>query len=1220
MQFIANGPEVPNDLLEAQEDGRVVFFCGAGVSQNADLPNFEGLTSQIFSKTELMSGSEKALFDKKEYDLALDSLEFRLRNRLITREKLSEILECKRLTKKQKSLHDSIVKLSVNDQGSLKLITTNYDSIFNKVLKLNKIKTRDYVAPSLPLVNDDLWDGLVYLHGKLPDSETDTTSLQNLILTSGDFGRAYLTDGWASKFLKDLFHRYIVCFVGYSLEDKIVRYIMDALSADRSLGNSNMPIYAFVGSNPKNYEQAGADWELKKVKPILYDCSKGHSHLVKSFRRWAELSEAGMTSKKAILAKYASFNPQKSTSQDDFVGRVQWAISDTSGIPSEFFAKIEPTPHLTWLDVFDRPLVDGEECNLVRKIPTSSEAKRMSLVHFFGEDTSLDEVTNNIGHWLSLHMTNPNLVHWVISKGGCLNKRFKDILSRSYEKTFNSKEKIETNIPYRALEIAWSIILRNLNHKSKNFYGYSDIYNKISDGQYNIADKEYFFETLTPKVKLKEPFRYGEESNFENYTLNTPFSSVFSWEIHPDKNISWSLKEIEVPTNGMKSFFVQYFDEFNNLVNRYFDLIAYLSESREMYSLVAIPSVEHHWQNHGYYDWTKCVFLLKSAWLELYKKAPLKSLEIAKSWLKSNHMTFHRLALFSFKSANSEYISVWFKELKNFTSLFGEQFYRREVCRLLATHSGHFSDNQLKTLDKNIWRQTDKYQLRDATFIRWLYLSKLKSEERTLSKKSERMILQYTGYNDSYQIKEHEREEFVCWTSGTGSPDYKQPTITKINNNLDELIKHISENPSGYHDYSPIDNWNELSIEYPNDCLNALMYVYSDGKDYSDRVTSLLNNWSNNLRQNSDKMDTTKELTSGLINLIKSLPYENLIKVFNPFCSWISTVTARTNFLDSNNISEIHEWLKTKYQSSYDSYSYQNCINHPFGKLAESLINLYFKVERTDNDGLDAEYQDVFNFIMESSNSELVFAKNILLSNVIAFMRIDKQWAESKLIACFKWENNQFAKYSWDAFFISPRFNFDFHELVAPDFWKAYNNIHLFENDIQRVMLQYLGNFLFSEVSLDSGDAISKVVKSLDDNQLESLIQQISVNIEAKSSLDLKQINDIFVKLPKEKIKDNTDASNAIALLCLCKVEFFDKLFIVLKSILRKVQYVGYVLYQLKDSAHASQFPEQTLEFLEKVLSSDNRNTELKDVLNKIDSSTLNRKHKRIFDKLMDQV
>ena len=41
MQFIAKGPDIPDALLQAHEEGRVVFFCGAGISYPADLPGFQ---------------------------------------------------------------------------------------------------------------------------------------------------------------------------------------------------------------------------------------------------------------------------------------------------------------------------------------------------------------------------------------------------------------------------------------------------------------------------------------------------------------------------------------------------------------------------------------------------------------------------------------------------------------------------------------------------------------------------------------------------------------------------------------------------------------------------------------------------------------------------------------------------------------------------------------------------------------------------------------------------------------------------------------------------------------------------------------------------------------------------------------------------------------------------------------------------------------------------
>lgn len=52
MQFITNGPDIPDELLQAHEEGRVVFFCGAGISYPAGLPGFKGLVELFTRGTE----------------------------------------------------------------------------------------------------------------------------------------------------------------------------------------------------------------------------------------------------------------------------------------------------------------------------------------------------------------------------------------------------------------------------------------------------------------------------------------------------------------------------------------------------------------------------------------------------------------------------------------------------------------------------------------------------------------------------------------------------------------------------------------------------------------------------------------------------------------------------------------------------------------------------------------------------------------------------------------------------------------------------------------------------------------------------------------------------------------------------------------------------------------------------------------------------------------
>lgn len=79
MQFIENGPDIPEALLQAQEEGRVVFFCGAGISYPAGLPGFRGLVEQIYRLNgTALSDIERGAFEREQFDATLDLLERRL--------------------------------------------------------------------------------------------------------------------------------------------------------------------------------------------------------------------------------------------------------------------------------------------------------------------------------------------------------------------------------------------------------------------------------------------------------------------------------------------------------------------------------------------------------------------------------------------------------------------------------------------------------------------------------------------------------------------------------------------------------------------------------------------------------------------------------------------------------------------------------------------------------------------------------------------------------------------------------------------------------------------------------------------------------------------------------------------------------------------------------------------------------------------------------------
>jgi hypothetical protein len=89
---------------------------------------------------------------------------------------------------------------------------------------------------------------------------------------------------------------------------------MDALAADRMLGEQIPTAYAFGGFDANQSANTAEEWESKGVTPILYeiqpdkDCS-AHSTLHETLKAWADTYRDGLEGKKRIITKYATMNP-----------------------------------------------------------------------------------------------------------------------------------------------------------------------------------------------------------------------------------------------------------------------------------------------------------------------------------------------------------------------------------------------------------------------------------------------------------------------------------------------------------------------------------------------------------------------------------------------------------------------------------------------------------------------------------------------------------------------------------------------------------------------------------------------------------------------------------------------------------------------------------------------------------------------------------------------
>ena len=269
MQFVHHGPDIPERLLQAHDDGRVVFFCGAGISYPARLPGFAGLVEKLYTALAATPNSvQQTAIKAGQFDTAIGLLEADIvggRKEATVRKALAAILKPNLSAPNAMATHEALLTLGKNRENRTRIITTNFDRLFEEVITAQSLPIERFQAPLLP-VPKNRWDGLVYLHGLLTAAPT-ATELDRLVVSSGDFGLAYLTERWAARFVSELFRNYTVCFVGYSINDPVLRYMMDALAADRLLGESPPEMFAF-GSHAKGKENERAlEWRAKTGPP-----------------------------------------------------------------------------------------------------------------------------------------------------------------------------------------------------------------------------------------------------------------------------------------------------------------------------------------------------------------------------------------------------------------------------------------------------------------------------------------------------------------------------------------------------------------------------------------------------------------------------------------------------------------------------------------------------------------------------------------------------------------------------------------------------------------------------------------------------------------------------------------------------------------------------------------------------------------------------------------
>ncbi len=1003
MQFISKGPDIPNDLIHAHEEGSVVFFTGAGISAPAGLPNFKGLTKQIYSKlNETPNRFERKAIKEFRFDTALGQLEARLQGgRHQMREQLVPLLTSDLTRPNATRTHKALWELARSRSGALRLVTTNFDRLFDEAISDPKYKS--FSAPLLPIPKNT-WDGLIYLHGHLPVSPT-RADLDQLVLSSGDFGRAYLSERWAARFVSELFRNYTVCFVGYSIEDPVLRYMMDALAADKLLGGDPLQMYAFARGTHDDRDQ----WSAKGVVPIMYN---EHHHLHESLDTWASTYRDGITGKEAIVERIGRSKPiDSSLDDDDLTGQLLWALSDPSGGPAKRFADLDPLPSLDWLKVFAEERFGITDCrrfglslmldaqkdmsfSLLSRPFTSTSTDRVALVHSVAQTLPLGPSMDHLARWLARHAAEPELLLWVTRNGGVLHPEFAWYLRKATD--------LEGFPP--ALKTIWGMaligLLRNPSHFE--FYRWKSLFHK--EGM-SASVRIQLRHLLAPSVQLGERsiFSGTNEEKTDSKSpcdiLNTSVNLGHGIQKHDvvelDKKLEWSSALPDIA------------DDLRILLRDALQLMQELGMAAAKFdrSSRGMPSISEHDQNRYYDTWTLLLRLTRDAWLATLRQAPDRAKLLAKSWSYEAYPCFRRLRLFAathqeaFNSSEAVQILLHdpYHPLWSFQT-------RREALRLIVNLAQRVNEVESLELQKAICIGPPRELARDETTADdwsnhsdrsiWIRLAKYQYAGGQLSEKSKATLEAIQIRLPFLELAQDESDEFQMYFGGFS---INRPPSILIPEEATQLADWLIEHPKN--DPWEQDNWPEQCKQQPTIAAQALVITMERGEWLSDRWHDCLFAWAD------------EEMAGSTWPLVKehllSAPNDKLISLSNAIGFWAKSVA--TKVPDDHDLIILMGRLIRPYRDVEPELGKEpmmRAVNHPIGQATEVLLRCWYSQKLYDGNGLSEPLRMLFTELCDPTVAAYRISRVLLGAHFMSLYRVDQEWVNDHFINLFDWRKS----------------------------------------------------------------------------------------------------------------------------------------------------------------------------------------------------------------------
>lgn len=1059
---------VPEQVLQQHEDGKVMFFCGAGVSVPAGLPNFKELVELTLSdlvhpeddpKPNPIDSLAWQAFNEKKYDDCLGILESPQHggyDAKVVREKVQKHLSIKRVKTRQK--HHILAKLADLDKESGRLVTTNFDSYFERAQEnlrresKSKCKLRLHIAPTLPPAKPNTFQGLAYLHGKLGESLNN----QQLVLTTSDFGMAYMLDGWARRFVIDLFRYYHVVFVGYSLEDPTIRYLVQALAAVRNERSEQFKEpYAFADYcsetvNDKN--RVEQQWKLKGITPILYDEKNKHQQLWQALLEWSDNYRQGITGRRQIVSRLGRFPPEADP-DDSMVRKMSWALNNVD--VARFIAVhagkdvIHPgwVSHLQKQELLNLPIGRAEDGTPVT-VPIASSQ--------LSDNFDLNEITFHLACWIAKNLDSKEVLRWALTNGAVLHWQFRREIQSQLVK--DSQSLPET------LQKVWRVLADDsyahlLSRKGESRRGYLTQFNLALDDNFSLR---HFLNQLQPVPIIR--FN-SDRFLFDQSQCSDQPSSWYEIEMELiGVRYQNEVDDIRKNTADWDSVLTAIVDDLTNLLLESMDWWCEFgrANSNQDCTHYRYRSISPHNQNKFARTWTQLIDLARESFDALVaRNEKAKITRILQKWQSIPYPVFRRLTMYAVTEHPELDIEVGLQILLDTTkpTLWGSQCLR-ETLRFLRKRGQHLQKKQLRRLVRVILQgpPRDMYK-RNLTENEWtlrfenevhLRLHKLKESGVALPARAEKT---YTRIQSTrpFQPRGDHSEEFCIYMNFDSKHDPIDQELPLENFSAMSTAQFISwlnkEKNQGKPPWECGGGWLKF---VDNDTEAALMKL----KDAADKDVWVANTWYRLLFVCRTHENVPHQANKQVAKLLIEMPDSDLGEISREAAEWLEAVRPILKKTHRMKLwRKIWESSVTA-EKSEQELEFNVIQNHTGGILGnvlyQELIEICPDIGNAQNTGFPRQLAWGFNRISESDSLSSRLARIRLSPMLFVFYRIHPDWTERTFFRRMDPSDAEyFDQYLWEGFFMFARCPTDLLAAIKDSLLQVLGQLDLLPEQIR---------------------------------------------------------------------------------------------------------------------------------------------------------------------------